>query len=847
MFGPPRPKVTDENNKSTYPDEDINDAGYFIYEKEQQEAIQEIYDKILKYANPNGLTGSVFCNVIYNVIFNKEQEQESLVKKKVKLAAMLKENEHEGGEAIFGCLEPEVQAYPIPVFKVKQICTENTGASEKIYFIDNGGRVYNGFEDYLDNNRLPLCTMVYPKDGKYQIDQQLYSESNVANENNDNRESVVWLEHRQSPVDSTTSKILSGGDIVTTVVTVASMGVAIASLFTPIGPAVAVASSIGGGVGGAWSFGRSTQHLIDRGLHDESISPTADKSTFSAWMGIAGGAVGLAATGSSALLSRAVRTGTTVSRAATLTYDVVLVGNLVVNGVGLSFKSYDIYTAYKEGRDVSAVDVGMLVGHMFFFGNSVMNIRFARTIIESSQAQLLKDYEASLRSNRHRKEFQRMARNTRAAGTNDISSNEEIIRGINKISNKDDFFQAMVRNRKSLSASNARAAFSDGKVTVNSILTIDPIEFANLPREVRTEIIRSVVNPQTGSNIHSPEVSIPSGGLDSVISGSTPTGSTQTQTKGSGGTKPMNPGQQKPKNSAGIEAKKAADKQPKNSTPAKETVPAESKSSNSVGVKRNNVAGTEPKDSGTAQNKNSMKPPSAISPSVEANNFPEMTSDTSAKPILRATPEVSTSHSTSTKANASPGVLKKSANTKSDVPTATEPKDSTKVLKPARTAAEVKTKVRPNETTYKNFETQNGSVLNEFCTRHASALLQTAPPQITDFANVLSELRYIQNYVIIFGKLLEIGYKILQNLPRDEEIVLGNILSLIVEFLWSYLKECIRFTKPGIPIDDPLIRKCLDGALQELWVNVEQRIEVYVEAFKEWLRKTFPQTFKIPN
>ncbi|XP_043281342.1 uncharacterized protein [Venturia canescens] len=578
--------------------------------------------------------------------------------------------------------------------------------SEKIYYIDNDGRVYKGFKDYLDNNTLPKCTMVYPKDGKYQMNLVSFKHRKHPRKNGEFI-TDVWLEHRQSPADNLASKVLKGGDIATTIISFASLGVGIAAMFTPIGPIAAIAGGVGGAIGSTWTVGRSAQHLADRGLHDETINPIENRSVMGAWIGIAGGAVGFVASGSTALVSRAIRTGTTIGRAATVAYDAVLIGNLVVNGVGLSFKGYDMYASYMESKQISAVDVVMLATHLFFFGNSVMNIRFARTIIESSQAQLLKDYEASLRSNRHRNEFQRMARNTRAAGTNDISSNEEIIRGINKISNKDDFFQAMVRNRECLSASSARAAFSDGKVTVNDVLIIDPIEFANLPREVRTEIIRNVVNPQTGSNIHSPGISNASSGLN-------------------------------PPNSA-------------------------SKSANSAGIKPNYVTGTQPKE------------------------FRE----------------------------AKPNLVK----------------------------SKVEMEIRPNETSYRKFDTTNRTVLKEFCTRHANSMMQAAPPHIADFSNVLTELRSVVNYAQIFTILLEIGYKIWESLPQDRKITIGEVLRKIVEFVWNYVKTCIKRRIPKIPIDDPALCKFLIPIIQKLSIMVEEEIDVWVEAFIKWLEKKCPQTF----
>lgn len=264
MFGPPQPKVidetkdqasveshqdsNDEKSKNTNNNVDITNVGSYVYQEEQQEAIRVIYEKMLRYASQYDPKGSIFCSTIYNVIFNTEEAQKSILKKRAELEASREKKCSEGEAHAAQCSEPEIQVYPVPVFKVKQVrneVTENliSRMKEKVYYIDNSGRVYDGFRDYLKSNTLPICTMVYPKDGKYQIDQEFYAKLNKVHSKVDDV-SLVWLERRQSPADSTKAKILSGGDIATTVVTAASMAVGIAACLTPVGPAIVLAGKL---------------------------------------------------------------------------------------------------------------------------------------------------------------------------------------------------------------------------------------------------------------------------------------------------------------------------------------------------------------------------------------------------------------------------------------------------------------------------------------------------------------------------------------------------------------------------------------------------------------------------
>ena len=411
--------------------------------------------------------------------------------------------------------------------------------------------------------------------------------------------------------------------------------------------------ALGAAVSGLWSMGRSVQQLKDRGQHGESISLT-NKEALGAWIGIAGGTMGLASSGGTVLVTRAVRTGTTVTKAGMIAHDTFLIGNLLVNGVGIGFRSYDIVSTLKNNGEVSPKDVLFLTAHFFFFCNAIVNVQLAENFIKSSQGQMLQDYENSLRSNRHRKAFQRMARNTRAEWTNDVASNEEIIRGINKIVDKDEFFQAMVRNRKTFSASGAKVSFSNGNVMVNSVLTIDPIEFSTLPKDVRTEIVRSMS-------------SVP--------------------------VKPL---------------------------PVKEVY-------------------------------------------------------------------------------------------------------------------------TPNEVSYKNVVTNSSTVLKEFCLRHSGGIPQSAPILINDFSNVLGDLRHVQNQADLFLKLLRMGYKILQAMPRDVEVTLGDTLSYIVQFIWDFLKSNIHQRRPFWKLDDPITQRLLNEMIVQMTPSISEKIEVWVTAFVKWLKNQFPQ------
>lgn len=101
--------------------------------------------------------------------------------------------------------------------------------------IDHDGRMYKNWEDYLQNNKLPKCTMVYPKDGIYQCN---------PNYKITEQSSTVWIEVKDSPACSLKDTIVKICDNVSNVLTLsATVGLGVTSLFTPVGPMVATAGT----------------------------------------------------------------------------------------------------------------------------------------------------------------------------------------------------------------------------------------------------------------------------------------------------------------------------------------------------------------------------------------------------------------------------------------------------------------------------------------------------------------------------------------------------------------------------------------------------------------------------
>lgn len=244
IYGPPEPtnnenaNATERNGGSYSMENQTEDADIFDtvnYNEKAKAVINIIYNKIREQTD---CTKTIYVGIIYNVIYNlvganpkkkekKEDEtkKETEVKKEEKLPIVI----------------------PIPIFKIFENTQENIATSAKqnmpiktevndeTWYIDTSGRVYKSWIDYKDNNKLPECTMVLPKDGRYQADPSYPITEEY---------STVWLEIVDSPACAWATKLSNGMDIASSVSGIAAIGLGIASLFTPLAPVVAITGNL---------------------------------------------------------------------------------------------------------------------------------------------------------------------------------------------------------------------------------------------------------------------------------------------------------------------------------------------------------------------------------------------------------------------------------------------------------------------------------------------------------------------------------------------------------------------------------------------------------------------------
>ena len=229
------------------------------------------------------------------------------------------------------------------------------------------------------------------------------------------------------------------------------------------------------GLSGLWSMGRSSHELADRHLHEQSISIN-DKDGLSRWIGVASSALAVVSSGGSMLLSQAVQNGNSLSTVAKVAHSSIQIGSIAVSGFNVGLVGYNLIESHLE-KKVSAQDALNLVASLLLFSNSAVDLQLSSSIIEKNQSHFIRDFELSLRSSRHRKEFRRMVRNSTSLLSSSKSSPEQIIRSIAKISNKDLFSTSIIRNQKTFILKGMGISSSDGSITIDGKSLMKPEGF----------------------------------------------------------------------------------------------------------------------------------------------------------------------------------------------------------------------------------------------------------------------------------------------------------------------------------------------------------------------------------
>ncbi|XP_037721598.1 uncharacterized protein LOC119554669 [Drosophila subpulchrella] len=312
-----------------------------------------------------------------------------------------------------------------PVFRARRCITGNSGRSSDSsdccnLFIDETGRVYQNWEQYVATNELPEGVMVAPEKGVYRLGNH-----------------GVRLDKYVTPAGSPNTKVLGYLDTGSAIGGFAAACVPLAALLTlPVSaPLMAVAGVVGLASAG-YATARSGARLVDRSQHEQSINVT-NREARGHWMGVAAGTVGLGAAGATTALTAATNAGREVGAITQLTVNGMNISSIVVSGTGVANGVLDLILKVQDGDDITGMDVLQLSASLVLLTHSVYNFKLASTIITDTANKNIAGYRDTL-SNRQRRSFDKMSKETvRLRGT--TRGKLDIIRNVNEMPSRQQF------------------------------------------------------------------------------------------------------------------------------------------------------------------------------------------------------------------------------------------------------------------------------------------------------------------------------------------------------------------------------------------------------------------------
>ncbi|XP_049868775.1 uncharacterized protein LOC126368700 [Pectinophora gossypiella] len=378
----------------------------------------------------------------------------------------------------------DIDIWCTAVFRVRKCIPTTVGAKSCRVYIDESARVYQDWNSYLTNNTLPKCVIIVPENGEYQ---GTIIEGQEA--------FAVKLTVAPTPSLGVKARVLSSVDTASTVASLGAVGVLGVAAFTPVGPVVLVGATVATVATGLYGLVRSSLHLHDRSVHEQSISPT-DAEARGSWLNIAASSVGLAAGAATSMLSRSAAAGTNMTKtgqALAVSVEVLRHANIVTGGAGVFNSLFHIILKYRNhGEKPTKLELFQFTSATLFFCNAVMSNRTAQNIIEDAQAKTINEYRSTLRSNRHRKIFDKVsAESRRLQGS--VQGNTEVIQGIKNIADKDQYFADVLRINKDVNQHKLRISMTaDGKVNLNSQHKFNPSELSNIPKQERAQLFSTL-------------------------------------------------------------------------------------------------------------------------------------------------------------------------------------------------------------------------------------------------------------------------------------------------------------------------------------------------------------------
>ncbi|CAD6187179.1 unnamed protein product [Caenorhabditis auriculariae] len=259
---------------------------------------------------------------------------------------------------------------------------------DKIIFVESSGRAYDGWDDFINKNKMPECFILYPAMGNYKME-----------------EGVLNLRYDLSRRAKLPSKIIKVSDRSAMGIGIAATVGSIVGLFTPLAP-VAATTLLYTAIGtGFYTMARSGYHLVDRATHNENVNPLKSRENFVDWLAVAASLASFGAIGGSAYLTVMSTQGVEISQAIEYTVNAAIFANFAVSGLALTASGYNIFEKVANGERPTALELFQFSTSLLFFTNAAVNLQTAERMIQQTSQEKINEVRDNLKTAEDRQNF----------------------------------------------------------------------------------------------------------------------------------------------------------------------------------------------------------------------------------------------------------------------------------------------------------------------------------------------------------------------------------------------------------------------------------------------------------
>ncbi|KAJ8963322.1 hypothetical protein NQ318_018791 [Aromia moschata] len=410
------------------------------YEKKDMKTVQSLYESIIKNNSPIAkYKDRVEISFIYNCT-------EPLPSEKLARAKKYKEE-----------YNPNVDVLPLPIFVLRK-CRGSSNPCR--IFVDNTGRSYNTWQEYVSRNKLHKCQMILPQNGRYEVDE--------------NDEGADFI--------NTAGGLISGG-----------IFVAAAIPTVAVAPAAIVAGGIIGLGVGIYSLGRGAYTLYDRKKHKETLN-FINSEARGAYLNIVASSLGF-------VWSRCDGSCFTGASAAVKT---IGFAKMSADSLSILNAGCDLITHWSNETRASLLTLIQLRSCILFFGNVVYTFEMAS--IDVTDVKTLQDNHESFRNNRRRKAL-RLLKKKSQRGNQECSGKEkpkgviEVVSPIREVHNREAVHEILLKSNEILTDNGVKFHEHQDGIRVNDV-QIDVAKFSGINRKESSVLLTT----ETKSGPAQPEI-----------------------------------------------------------------------------------------------------------------------------------------------------------------------------------------------------------------------------------------------------------------------------------------------------------------------------------------------------